>query len=141
MSYSFSMRSGIIKILIKLNILYSGNLILVDLDEYVNKIMNKATIIIYYEKNKMCGFIAFYNNDLTNRNAFLTMLAIDPTYQRKGIGEMLLKCSIARLKHDGFIRYSLEVLKNNDKAVNLYKRNGFKIFKESENHFKMMLEI
>lgn len=135
------MRTEVRRILTKLNLIFNGKLIQVDLDEYVNKIINKATIISYNEKGRMCGFIAFYNNDFKSGNAYLTMLAIDPAYKGKGIGKLLLTCSIARLKQEGFKNYTLEVLKSNDKATYLYKRNGFTIIEESENHLKMILDI
>jgi ribosomal-protein-alanine N-acetyltransferase len=135
------MIDSIKKILTSLNIQFDGRFILVDLEEYINKIISNATIITYYEKGIMCGFIAFYNNDFNNKDAFLTILAIDPKHLGKGIGDMLLKSSISRVKHDKFEKYFLEVIKNNDKAINLYKRNGFTVFQETENHFKMILRI
>ncbi len=46
-------------------------------------------------------------------------------YQRKGIGEMMLKELLLFLKEKGFSRFVLEVLENNTPAINLYEKYGF----------------
>jgi ribosomal protein S18 acetylase RimI-like enzyme len=46
-------------------------------------------------------------------------------YQRKGIGEMMLKELLLLLKEKGFGRFVLEVLENNNPAINLYEKYGF----------------
>jgi ribosomal protein S18 acetylase RimI-like enzyme len=46
-------------------------------------------------------------------------------YQRKGIGEMLLKEILQFLKEKGISRFVLEVLENNTPAIKLYEKQGF----------------
>ncbi len=46
-------------------------------------------------------------------------------YQRKGIGEMMLKELLQFLKGKGISRFVLEVLENNTPAINLYEKYGF----------------
>lgn len=46
-------------------------------------------------------------------------------YQRKGIGEMMLKELLQLLKEKGVSRFVLEVLENNTPAINLYEKYGF----------------
>jgi ribosomal protein S18 acetylase RimI-like enzyme len=46
-------------------------------------------------------------------------------YQRKGIGEMMLKELLQRLKEKEVTRFVLEVLENNTPAINLYEKYGF----------------
>jgi len=135
------MRNDIVNIIKKLNTIFNDELISTDIDEYVNKIIKNASIITLYENEMMCGFIAFYNNDVANKNAFITMIAINPLCQGKGFSEMLLKFSIDKLKLSNYKQYSLEVLKSNEKAISLYKKNGFNIFQETDTHYKMILEL
>jgi ribosomal protein S18 acetylase RimI-like enzyme len=47
------------------------------------------------------------------------------TFQRKGIGEMLLKELLQLLKEKGVSRFVLEVLENNTPAIKLYEKHGF----------------
>jgi ribosomal protein S18 acetylase RimI-like enzyme len=47
------------------------------------------------------------------------------TYQRKGIGEMLLKELLLILRKKQVVRFVLEVLENNTAAINLYEKHGF----------------
>ena len=46
-------------------------------------------------------------------------------YQRKGIGEMLLKELLPILREKQISRFVLEVLENNTPAIKLYEKNGF----------------
>ncbi len=46
-------------------------------------------------------------------------------YQRKGVGEMMLKELLQLLKEKGVSRFVLEVLENNTPAINLYEKYGF----------------
>lgn len=46
-------------------------------------------------------------------------------YQRKGIGEMMLKELLQLLKERGVSSFMLEVLENNTPAINLYEKYGF----------------
>jgi len=47
------------------------------------------------------------------------------TYQRKGIGEMLLKELLLILREKQIDRFVLEVLENNSPAIKLYEKHGF----------------
>lgn len=47
------------------------------------------------------------------------------TYQRKGIGEMLLKELLLILHEKKIDRFVLEVLENNNPAIKLYEKHGF----------------
>jgi len=47
------------------------------------------------------------------------------TYQRKGIGEMLLKELLLILREKQVVRFVLEVLENNTPAINLYEKHSF----------------
>jgi len=51
-------------------------------------------------------------------------------YQRKGVGEMMLKELLQLLKEKGVSRFVLEVLENNTPAINLYEKYGFAIIRK-----------
>ena len=99
--------------------------ILIPLQQYVEKICLHSTIIPYHVSNEMKGVVSYYNNDNEGEKAFLTLLLIKEDYQGKGLGKFLLEISIKDLKGKGFKYFSLEVLKNNIRAIKLYEAYGF----------------
>lgn len=111
------------------------------LNDYANKLLDKATFFSVFENSTMCAFIAFYDNDEDRENAYLSMLAVRLKYRGLGLGESLLKHSIRVLKRKSFKYYNLEVFKNNDSAIKLYLQNNFEIIRESEASYKMTLNL
>lgn len=62
--------------------------------------------------------------------ATLYSIAMDNAYQQKGYGNQLLKESINEMQKNNVSFINLYVNINNCSAVNLYKKNGFKIINE-----------
>lgn len=135
------MREGICKLLRRLNFEYDGNLIRTDIDDYVNKIIKKASIISICRDQQILGFIAYYDNDLKKESAFLTMLAIDPSCRKQGYGKRLLEMSIANLKQLGFKTYALQVLQTNEGGVKLYTGAGFNIIETKGEYYYMEMKL
>ena len=67
-------------------------------------------------------------------------ISVTKKYQNKGIGMALLKEMIKNLRKKNYKKVSLSVQKENY-AVKLYQKVGFKIYKESEEEFIMLLEL
>jgi ribosomal protein S18 acetylase RimI-like enzyme len=133
------MKSDLFNLISKYNSPEQGLLINTNVELYVEKLLNNSTILAYYTRG-IKGFIAFYNNDKANKEAFLSMLLIDESLRGKGIGPLLLEQSIRILKNQGFENYKLEVLSTNLNAINLYKKYGFK-FAESKEEFSIMQKV
>ncbi len=119
------MKEELVKLLKNNNSKEDGIWLSDSIEEYVNKIYTYSTIIPYFICGNLKGFISYYNNDKSKESAYLTMIVISKDYQGKGIGQLLLEASINDLKKSGFIRYSLEFLKTNEKAIRLYSNYGF----------------
>jgi ribosomal protein S18 acetylase RimI-like enzyme len=102
-----------------------GVLIKIEVEDYVKKIAENAVVLNYYKNSNLIGFIAYYANDSSKKNAFLTMLMIDKSSRGLGLGKLLLNSSISDLSNQGFLNYKLEVLKKNTKAIKLYLSYGF----------------
>lgn len=81
-----------------------------------------AETFVYYEDKKIKGFISIIDNE------FIGALFVDVQNQGLGIGGKLLDYVNAKYKN-----VNLAVYKMNEKAVEFYKNNGFKIIKEQEN--------
>src|SRR5947208_31338 len=94
-------------------------------ENYIEKICKYAVLIPFYKEGIIKAFIAFYANDVEKKTAFLSMICVDEELSGSGIGKGLLLLSIQYLKKANFIKYSLEVNKNNIIAYNLYTNCGF----------------
>lgn len=121
------MKQELIQILNDHNSKGDGIYIPTDIEKYVEKLLNNATIVPYIENNSIQAFIAYYKNDHLLENSFLTMLLVSKKVQGKGLGRMLLELSIKDVENNGFKKYKLEVLKDNAKAKALYEKYGFVI--------------
>lgn len=135
------MKKAILELLEKVND-RDGNLMIgLNLKEYVDKIHNKAKIISIQQEGKLLGFIAYYDNALDKKEAYLTMLAVDKEFQGKGYGKWLLGSSIKFLKDQGFLKYKLQVATNEIRAIHLYTSYGFKLDKKNNDTQFMIKEL
>lgn len=133
------MRDIIIKLLEENNT--NKELIISDIGVYVDKLINNAIIIVHYEKSVIVGFCAFYANDIKTKKSFLTMICIDKKHQGFGIGSLLFKYWVNYVIKLNLKCCELEVKKNNLKAISLYKKNGFRINKETINSYFLLKEF
>lgn len=111
------------------------------IDDYINKLVEHATIISIRENDQIVGAICFYCNNRKDLIAYVSMIAVHIDYRGKGIGDELLSYAMAHCKRKGFEFCKLEVSKENLKALALYKKNYFSILSESENVYLMQKKI
>ena len=91
------------------------------------------TKIILYENEE----IGFYQGELINKSTYyIENICIIPEYQGKGIGTKILKDVIEKYKN---CNIEIQYFKSNP-VGNLYKKLGFKIYDETEFHYKMKKE-
>ena len=119
------MKALLRQLILKYNSKDEGVFINTEVNYYVEKLINNAIILTYYDQ-QIKGFIAFYANNKDNDFAFLSMIIIDKSIRGLGIGKMLIIQSEKIVWNKGFSKYKLEVLKNNNAAINLYINLGFK---------------
>ena len=90
--------------------------------DYVKKVLPDATIFVYEDNDEIKGFIGIV------QSLYIAGLFVSNRYQSSGIGGELLK----RCKQECSI-LELDVYAKNLKAINFYKKHGFKIEQEKEN--------
>jgi ribosomal protein S18 acetylase RimI-like enzyme len=90
--------------------------------DFVKNALPEATILVYEDGDEIKGFIGIIEN------SYIAGLFVSGRYQNEGIGSKLLE----RCKEDYSV-LSLDVYAKNLKAINFYKKHGFKIKKEKEN--------
>lgn len=112
-----------------------------------NEIMynDMSRYFIALVNGKRAGYIGAW---LTIPNAeVLNMFVIDE-FRKMGIGDSLLNEVICLCNELEIENITLEVRKSNDKAMNLYQKNGFKVvtvrkayYSDGEDAFLMMKEL
>jgi ribosomal protein S18 acetylase RimI-like enzyme len=78
-------------------------------------------------KNKVVGSIRAY---LKNGTCYIGKLIVHPDYQNIGIGTKLLNA--AELKFQEAKRYELFTGKKSEKNLYIYKKNGYRIFRQQK---------
>ncbi len=68
--------------------------------------------------------------------AHITILAIHPDFQRRGLGSLLLENLLKEAVNRKLQRATLEVGENNHKAINLYQKFGFKEAGRRKKYYK-----
>ena len=112
------------------------------IDEYWEKIKDKAQFLICCDKEVCKGFIAYYSNTSTKK-AYITMVIVDPSFRGKGIGKGLVSFVLHIAKCSGFSICELEVLEGNIKAYRLYYSLGFRPLTSlmSKDRSRILMEI
>ena len=96
------------------------------LSQWENEFKNNKFCIIYLLKNKeeVIGYIDFW---IMFEQATIAKICIKKEYSSKGLGDKLLKRCLKTIDKKNCLSTSLEVRISNIKAINLYKKNNFKI--------------
>ena len=95
----------------------------------LEEIINNNKIIGYYSDNKLVGFLMFETNyEITD----LIYVVVEPIYRRRGIGYSLVKYLVENTNTD---KIMLEVRCDNDSAIRLYKKFGFKIINTRRRYY------
>lgn len=111
------------------------------LNNYIDKIRSKAELIAHIVEGACVGFIAFYANDETQENAFITMVMIRSDMRGRKIAGSLLTAVLENMTSRGFKFCNLEVRTNNTNAIKLYENLGFKIKSINSNSIFMFKEL
>lgn len=76
-----------------------------------------------YHRGKRVGFILI--TEIAPQQGHLAQVAVHPTYQRQGVGRLLLTYSLSQLAALAFDTLSLIVSQGNERAFRLYQTMGF----------------
>ena len=90
-------------------------------------------IKVYVLDNEIIGFIDY---SIIYERAEVNYIYVDKNYRNKGIASLLLREMFDSVKDKNILNASLEVNKNNNAAINLYQKNGFKIEATRKNYYK-----
>jgi ribosomal protein S18 acetylase RimI-like enzyme len=110
----------------------------VDIPQYSKKIKENATTIELWREDVLMGLAAVYFNDENTKRGFLTHINISKEYLGRGFGSILMKEILEYGKKIEFKEISLEVKKNNTKAIKIYEKFGFEKYDEKEDSVYMI---
>ena len=94
--------------------------------EFQNKFSRKFVLEL---NGKVVGYIIYW---VVREEASIMTFAIDKEHQNKGYGEFLLKESLKKIDAK---RILLDVRKTNLRAINLYRKLGFRLVSERKAYY------
>lgn len=102
----------------------------VSLEEYVNKIIENAELVIEFDEEEVCGLVVLYCNDKQSNRAYIPLCGVNKTHRGKGIARSLMEKAISIVKNSGY--HTLAIHSNNPIAIDLYEKLGFRIIEGDE---------
>lgn len=88
--------------------------------------------IIATHKNLVVGYVGLWQ---TGDDLNLLKIAVLPQFRKFGVGFKLMQMASDYRKQKGLDKYFLEVRENNEKAIKLYKKFGFKTLNIRERYY------
>ena len=113
----------------------------IDRISYIKKIFDKAIKFEAWCHNELIGVLAFYCNDKQYLTAYITAVSVLEKFQRKGVSSELIKHCISYVQNQGMSLINLQVLKSNFKAIESYKKFGFKANESDKSIIQMTLNL
>jgi ribosomal protein S18 acetylase RimI-like enzyme len=113
----------------------------VDIDLYLAKLADKAEIVSDSLSGRCRGFVAFYCNDMTTKQAYITLVLVDPRDRGLGLGRALVALVLNVAKSRGFTSCRLEVSKRNQAAHDMYVSQGFRLVEDRPNTYLLEIDL
>ena len=77
-------------------------------------------------ESETTGIVGFVDYWITFDSATICQICVNPLFRRKGLGSMMIDELVSDCKANRVRNITLEVRENNDAAIKLYEKNGFK---------------
>jgi ribosomal protein S18 acetylase RimI-like enzyme len=113
----------------------------IDLKEYSRKIFEKSITFEAWRDHLLVGLIAAYFDKNFGYSAFITDVSVMKGFTSLGIASELLNKCIGYARKKNFREIKLEVNKDNDHAINLYRKFDFINDGTRDDFLKMKIEI
>ena len=95
------------------------------LEDYLDKLIARAEVLSDLEAGRCRGFVAYYCNNTETRQAYITLVLVDPRDRGAGVAKKLVDGVLAIARERGFTSCRLEVGIDNMAARQLYSSLGF----------------
>lgn len=111
-----------------------------DYERVVLNISSAADMLLAYNRN-LLGFVAFYDNDVQGKKAYISSIAIDSKYRRRGIAKKLFNMAKDRADAKGMEMICLEVNSGNTDGIKFYNALGMSLKRVNGSNIAMEIEI
>ena len=99
----------------------------VNLSEYADKLLSRATLCTCYCRDKLVGLAAGYLSRLENNWAYLAVVGVRPEFQRRGIARRLVQEFIGLCQEKRVSGLHLYTDSTNVGAIRMYEGMGFEV--------------
>ena len=131
--------SRVEKYLLKVDNLFPGKLrSAVDIPAYGKKIALLSDIFFVVVDNSDVAMVSVYLNDSLGGTAYISSLSVLQEYQKLGFAKELLAVAEKEAKLKNMKKIKLQVHKNNDRAMSLYRDNAFAVASECDGESYLM---
>ncbi len=111
----------------------------VEIDAYAEKLVRVGRRYEAWAEGQLVGLVAGYLDDPAA--GFISSVSVIPSWKRKGIGNALLAAFITHACVAGIRTVRLEVYRENDAALRLYRTLGFSEVNRSGDTLTMFMEL
>ncbi len=94
------------------------------LEDYSEKLSQFAENYVVYWRDELAGFFSFYCNDVVEKRAYLTLIAVEEKYRGMKLGSQIEQFICKECEKKQMKRICLEVDINNS-AMCFYEKRGF----------------
>lgn len=112
----------------------------IPLVDYATKIATNAERIEAWSEDRLIGLIAVYCNAPDRAWAYITNVSVLPHFHGQRIAFQLMERCLLRGRELGFTKFKLEVQKDNEIALGLYRKLNFKVDNTREGIFILSLD-
>jgi ribosomal protein S18 acetylase RimI-like enzyme len=98
----------------------------VEMCQYLAKLGERAEILADSAQGRCRAVVAYYCNDLATKQAYISLVLVDPRDRGLGLGRALVGCVLDMARQRGFASCRLEVAKDNEAARKVYLSLGFR---------------
>ena len=92
---------------------------------WIRKLCQFSVITGVYCNGNISAYCAMYVNDKKTQQAYISMFAVYPDYQKLGIGQRLMNECVDFAKRQRMRSIKLEVRDENISAIRFYEKNGY----------------
>lgn len=113
----------------------------VNLEEYSRKIYEKSVTFEAWKEVYLVGLVSIYFNNDTDRSAYITNVSVLKSFMGLGVASELLRQCIQYAVIENFVEIKLEVHKESNHAINLYRKFDFVVDSVDNAFLKMKLKL
>ena len=111
----------------------------VDLNEYCEKLWEKAELVAEVQDEEIRRLVAGYMNDLENGSAYISLVGVSRDFRNQGLGKKLVHQFVLLCREKQIRSVNLYTHKTNQAAIKMYEGLGFEI--DSEGNQNRMDDI